>query len=200
MIYAEPFINNYRNKEVDFMNYYWFQNAFSEEEIDEIIRIGRSTDLYNGLIGGHDTVEDSNVRRSTIGFIECNEESEWIFEKIGNYVVTANNDLWNFDLIGFGDDVQYTEYWGENGGHYSWHTDVGETVCNRKLSVIIQLADESEYEGGNVQLNIGHQIFTLPKEKGAMIVFPPFILHRVTPVTEGVRRSLVSWITGPNFR
>jgi PKHD-type hydroxylase len=200
MIYAEPFLQNYRSKEIDYMNYYWFKNAFTDEEIEKIIGIGKSLELYNGLIGGHDTVENHDVRRSMIGFIECNPETEWIFERIGEHVVTANNELWNFDLMGFGDDVQFTEYWGENGGHYNWHTDIGETVCARKLSVIVQLSNEDEYEGGNVQMNIGHNTFTFPKEKGSMIIFPTFCLHRVTPVTDGVRRSLVSWVTGPNFR
>jgi PKHD-type hydroxylase len=31
-------------------------------------------------------------------------------------------------------------------------------------------------------------------------VFPSFRLHRVTPVTSGVRKTLVVWSTGPAFR
>ena len=45
--------------------------------------------------------------------------------------------------------------------------DCNETVCARKLSVIVQLSNEDEYEGGNVQMNIGHDTFTFPKEKGS---------------------------------
>jgi PKHD-type hydroxylase len=33
-----------------------------------------------------------------------------------------------------------------------------------------------------------------------VIAFPSFFLHRVTSVTAGVRKSLVLWATGPEFR
>ena len=34
------------------------------------------------------------------------------------------------------------------------------------------------------------------RKKGSIIVFPSFIYHRVTPVTEGTRYSLVTWNLG----
>ena len=37
MIYAEPFLQNYRSKEIDYMNYYWFKNTFTNEEIEKIM-------------------------------------------------------------------------------------------------------------------------------------------------------------------
>jgi PKHD-type hydroxylase len=70
------------------------------------------------------------------------------------------------------------------------------------MSIVIQLTDPSEYEGGDFEID--SQYPQLPKEeireKGSVLVFPSFIPHRVTPVTKGVRRSLVSWIEGPKFR
>ena len=36
-------------------------------------------------------------------------------------------------------------------------------------------------------------------EEGSIIVFPSFVEHRVTPVTEGIRYSLVSWFVGPLY-
>jgi PKHD-type hydroxylase len=38
------------------------------------------------------------------------------------------------------------------------------------------------------------------KKKGSVLLFPSWILHRVTPVTKGVRKSIVVWVTGPKFR
>ena len=37
-------------------------------------------------------------------------------------------------------------------------------------------------------------------EKGSVIVFPSFHRHRVTPVTSGIRHSLVTWVEGPHWR
>lgn len=39
-----------------------------------------------------------------------------------------------------------------------------------------------------------------PRDKGTVIIFPSYILHRVTPVTKGVRKSLAVWISGPRFK
>jgi PKHD-type hydroxylase len=39
----------------------------------------------------------------------------------------------------------------------------------------------------------------LLRRRGAMIVFPSFVYHRVIPVKRGVRYSLVGWYEGPHF-
>jgi PKHD-type hydroxylase len=36
--------------------------------------------------------------------------------------------------------------------------------------------------------------------RGSIVVFPSFIWHRVKPVTEGIRYSLVIWNLGQPYR
>jgi PKHD-type hydroxylase len=66
--------------------------------------------------------------------------------------------------------------------------------------MVVQLSDETDYDGGILQLNVGHQLLEVPKLKGSLSIFPSYLLHRVTPVVTGVRKSLVSWVSGPNLR
>jgi PKHD-type hydroxylase len=40
----------------------------------------------------------------------------------------------------------------------------------------------------------------MPKQKGAAVLFPSFLLHRVTPVTRGTRKSLVLWVGGSPYK
>jgi PKHD-type hydroxylase len=62
----------------------------------------------------------------------------------------------------------------------------------------VQLSEPDEYEGGELEfLNFEQPI---PKDIGSLIVFPSYLVHRVNPVTRGLRRSMVSWISGPPFR
>jgi PKHD-type hydroxylase len=80
----------------------------------------------------------------------------------------------------------------------------------RKLSVSVQLSHGTDYEGGDMEftdlpLDQSHKelnIWTNKefRKKGTVIVFPSFIRHRVTPVTEGTRYSAVAWINGPPLR
>jgi PKHD-type hydroxylase len=47
---------------------------------------------------------------------------------------------------------------------------------------------------------LGQEPIRCPQAKGMVILFPSWVIHRVTPVTKGVRKSIVVWVTGPKFR
>ena len=115
-------------------------------------------------------------------------------------IVEANQKMWKFDLSTMNESIQYTEYYGSQEGGYDWHMDCGIEIQNqRKISVTVQLSDSNEYEGGDLQFNIGKEM-TAPSQKGAAILFPSFYLHRVTPVTSGIRKSFVLWVGGEPYR
>ena len=72
----------------------------------------------------------------------------------------------------------------------------------RKISYSILLNDPSEYEGGELHIWDGHgEGDTLIKDlkAGYLVAFPSFLLHEVTPVTKGTRKSLVCWARGPRW-
>ena len=111
--------------------------------------------------------------------------------------------FFNFTLNGY-DAFQYTTYNSEKKGNYGWHMDMNmgsktDDCEPRKLSMTLLLNDD--FEGGNFEIALGDQIdpTVLPAKKGRALLFPSFILHRVTPVTKGIRRSLVIWCVGPKF-
>jgi PKHD-type hydroxylase len=117
------------------------------------------------------------------------------------YIDAANQAAgWRFD-INTQEDTQIGRYKASNGGHYDWHQDVGKpyNMQQRKLSISILLSDPSEFEGGELQFK-GIEDQKVLTTQGSIIVFPSFIEHKVTPVTEGVRYSAVTWANGPAFR
>ena len=121
--------------------------------------------------------------------------------RMGWIAVQLNKDAFNFDLTGFHEHFQYTIYDSKNGEqHYDWHIDIGTgTELPRKLSLIVLLSDPKDYKGADLQINTGN-ITTLEPKFGRVYAFPSYILHRVTPIESGIRKSLVSWISGPDFR
>jgi PKHD-type hydroxylase len=70
----------------------------------------------------------------------------------------------------------------------------------RKLSLSVQLSEPEDYEGGSLLLYNGEEPMTLPKTRGTGLFFPSYSLHEVTPVTKGIRYSLVAWFLGPRFK
>ena len=192
------FLNN-QKRDVNHLNYYYFTNVFTPEELVKIIEIGEKTPKINATTVGHEEEIVSDYRLSEISWLDENDETSWLYLKLAEHAKIANEAMWNFDIWGFGDSLQYTRYYG-NGGHYDWHADLGPGISNRKLSCVLQLSTPEEYEGGELQMNPGGNIISVPKGLGTLCFFPSFLLHRVTPLNSGVRLSLVTWFRGANLR
>jgi len=199
MSLSRYFLNEHRGT-MNHLNYYYFTDAFTKDELIEIRRIGDALPKMSGTTVGDDEDEHvSDYRQSEIAWIGDNDDTRWLFEKMADLCKIANKYMWNFDIWGYQDGFQYTVYYGD-GGHYDWHADLGPGISNRKISCVLQLSDPGEYEGGDLQMNPGGNILTVPKGLGTLCFFPSFLLHRVTPLNGGVRKSLVNWFCGANFR
>lgn len=184
------------NTNIDQTNYYWFEKGFSVEEVDKIIE-----DSKNYFFENATTVGDSSeqIRKSRIKWLPHDGIWEWVIDRLVGQVEEANK-IWDFDLSCIIDKIQYTEYQG-NGGHYDWHVDIGPgNISHRKISIVVQLSEPSEYDGGVLQIKNGTFENDVPLGKGNVVVFPSFLLHRVTPLTGGNRKSLVLWVGGSHYR
>ena len=38
------------------------------------------------------------------------------------------------------------------------------------------------------------------KYEGCVFIFPSYLMHRVTPITKGIRKSFVLWLGGGHYR
>jgi PKHD-type hydroxylase len=193
------FLTPQRNN-VNHFNYYYYTKAFTESEMEQIEEIASKIPKIPGETGASEDGKVSDYRISDIAWIMQMPNTEWLYKKMADYAIEANQQMWNFDIWGYQDNFQYTIYYGDGGGHYDWHADLGPGMSNRKLSCVLQLSEPTEYEGGELQMNIGGSVMSVPKEKGLLCFFPSFILHRVTPLTSGTRKSLVTWLCGANLR
>lgn len=175
-------------------------DGFTDEEIDRIIKIGDKLAIRPAKVGGNNDV-NTDIRVSETGWISLNPETQFIYDKLGYISRHLNGQFFDFDIWGFVEDLQYTIY-KDNDSHYNWHLDRGGATADtpRKLSLVLQLSDPSEYEGGDLEIFVGHEPTKMEKKKGLVVAFPSFMLHRVTPVTKGIRKTLVVWLTGPRFK
>jgi PKHD-type hydroxylase len=177
-------------------------NWLDRSDIQQVIDYGNAQTSVDAGVGGSNT-QYYQTRKSHISWIRHNDECKWLYHKMADKCRQVNNQNFRFDLWGFLEAFQYTVYDTE-GSHYTWHQDEfynrSLSRAPRKLSMVIQLSDPSEYDGGDLELNLGgHSYHTVPKGLGNLVVFPSWTLHRVTPVTKGVRKSLVAWVTGKPF-
>jgi PKHD-type hydroxylase len=174
--------------------------AFTDEELDKLERYCDALPLLKATLAGREASEKyDHIRRTRISPIFQTPEIAWFFGKLIGICNTLNRD-YRFDLRDFSEAPQYMVYHHTENAHFDWHMDQGLHLDPpRKLSLTLQLTDPSRYEGGELQFNSGN-IMTAPKDRGAAIAFPAYIVHRVTPVTAGTRKAIVAWITGPSFK
>lgn len=183
---------------------YW-TNVFTDKELLEIEKLMTENPLVNSMISGATGVVDDSIRKSKVSFTVFDEKSSWIFERLNSIVDNLNARFFNFDINGY-DTLQYSEYHSSENGKYDWHMDMyignmpNTDFETRKLSLVLWMNDN--YEGGDFELIFQslEAPVTIPKEKGKLIIFPSYLFHRVTPVTTGTRKSLVTWIYGPKFK
>lgn len=177
----------------------YFDNAFTAEECDALIKYGREQQLDDAKINNTKDTVDS-IRKSKVAFIPPTEFMAPYYQRVSDIVLSVNEQFFKFDLHGFSEHFQFTEY-ETPGGKYESHVDRAYRIRVRKLSIVVQLTDPETYTGGDLEWisSIEHPRL-LPRTRGTLIAFPSYVVHRVTPVTSGTRNSLVGWVTGKQFR
>lgn len=205
-------------------NLYWvFEKALSDKQCDEVIDLFKKNKQEIGTIGLFPKESlNSKFTKKQLSEIKKHRNSNvifrsdsWLYEYTHSYIRTANKNAgWNFQWD-WSEACQLTKY--SKNQYYHWHQDSNgkpyENNCPvnylgkiRKLSSVVVLNNADEYKGGVFQIakekNFNkYEILEEPLmfKKGAMIVFPSSIWHRVTPVTKGTRYSLTNWHLGNPF-
>jgi PKHD-type hydroxylase len=194
--------------------FYLFPRIIKPEVCDRIIENCKDKNLASAKVldaGASSARDDPDIRKTLIHFVPTDRSDEantiaWHLMK------EANTKLFKYDLTYF-QNIQFGEY--KDGGFYDWHTDSylnAEPNKTRKLSLSLMLTDPDTFTGGEFQFYNGGRPFAEQgdiddkelkkdlKAKGSVVVFDSRDFHRVTPVTHGVRYSVVCWATGANFK
>ena len=175
---------------------------FTPEQCQKIIQAGRSQPRQDASVGQAEKkggIVDTNTRTSHISWIPFKTMPE-MYKDIETMMKKTNGNHFGFDGMQITEQAQYTEY--PSGGFYDWHMDSDVNFAHeptvRKISMTCLLSHESEFEGGELQIEKDENKVKLVQ--GQAIFFASFIRHRVAPVTRGVRKSLVMWFGGPPLR
>lgn len=192
---------NFDKRENEPLQHYSFESGFTVDELNTIDEGIKSIQLNKATTLGE---QSDSIRISRVRWLPQDETWSWMYARLENMIQEANDALWQFELVSMPEMVQFTEYHANEKGHYNWHQDLGPGVASgRKVSVTVQLSSPEDYEGGELQFTHGgpHELaYTAPKAAGSVTIFPSYMLHRVTPVTKGIRKSFVLWVGGMPFK
>ncbi len=178
-----------------------WSGAFTPAELDRIEAYGDRLTVEKATVAAaSEQKEDESTRISRTAWIARNPETDWFYDRIERVARMLNDRVWQFSISGFSELFQYTIYDGSERAYFDWHVDQGHLAVQRKLSISVQLTDGAQYEGCDLQFHGRKVIDSAPRERGAVVAFPSYVLHRVTPIVSGTRKAVVIWITGPKFK
>lgn len=166
--------------------------AFTVAECDAIVALALGVGLepatvYDG-VGNH---VDRRQRQAERCYLPREVAGGWIQARLDALFAEAAG---HFELAvePLFEDVQFIRY--GLGGHFqTWHSDAGlDRFDERRISLSVELSEPDDYDGGVLEIAPAVGLpRTLPR--GGARLFPSRMIHRVTPVTRGVRQALVAW-------
>jgi PKHD-type hydroxylase len=168
-----------------------FKNFLSQEECEFLLnKCKRELSLSDAKVynDNSNTLQTKTTRKSSVGWVS---DLGFLNERLTNKLRETFN-INGMEVTGLG-DYQFTEY--KEGDYFDWHTDSTTTIYrDRFVSIVIQLNDT--YDGGLLEIkNIKGELVPIEYKIGTLYIFNSRLLHRVTPIVNGVRYSLVNWVS-----
>jgi len=182
----------------DWETYQWNQ-VFSPDQIKKINQtIEHTYSTIENKTDGTKWKKVSTVKNVAYGLIKH------LIKPIVDDAYTVAHMDFGYNVFKAQDSLllNHNTYDSKDKSDYDWHTDKSlKPVIDIKLTLLINLSEEP-FEGGEFQ------IFNSQKEKtidfysqpGTAFMFKSNILHRVLPLTSGIRKSLTVFLQGPRFQ
>jgi len=150
-----------------------------------------------------------NDRDSRVSWFNAQAECAWLHERLAEVIRAVGNAEWPLlkadskgQLLCEYEETQYAVY-GPNQHFKAWHQDAYEDGNDpedaRQLTIVLMLSDRGTYTGGEFQAKFdgpaGRKVIRrMRPDAGDAVVFPAKrLLHRVTEVKSGIRKTLVFW-------
>lgn len=175
----------------------WYMGQIPTDVCDAAAREFMDIAPQSATMGTAGEHQDKSQRDTVLRFAPDNH---WFGGIMYQHGMAANQATgWGYDITGH-ENVQFGSY--GPAGHYGWHMDafpLSGQPLDRKVSVICLMSDPSEYEGGDLEIQL-YQDYKVDMQKGQLIAFPSMLQHRVLPIISGIRNSAVIWLNGPRMR
>tara|TARA_Y100001949_G_scaffold113758_1_gene96692 strand:+ start:423 stop:971 length:549 start_codon:yes stop_codon:yes gene_type:complete len=175
---------------------YWWESIYNLSEIKKI-----NARLKKDLI-------PTKAEQGADGVIKTSQVKGVLWKKAKSYLnkfyesaIFRNNRAFGFRLFPLMEEEHLIYNVYSSGSEYGFHQDGTEQgASDIKLTALLNLSDSS-YEGGELELQVNTTV-KVPELNvpGNLVIFPSFILHRITPVTKGTRKSIAMLLFGPRFK
>ena len=177
---------------------YWvWPKVINKDQIKEINSICEKHYIPNCYDNpAENTVKTANVKAVAWKYLKP------VLSNIMEIWIERNREIFGYSLFPIQNKqfLNINTYDFSNQEEYDWHLDVTrDHVTDIKLTGIINISDES-YEGGEFSIFLnGFTNIPEIREPGTILLLGHKVLHKVSPVTKGKRKTISYWFRGPKF-
>lgn len=183
-------------------NILMYKNVIGEH-LDILKEVNSIFSLHNkGFVDStmNDKDYDKSLRSCTVFSLYSNKQESAEYNNLKNILNKKIDIALSGCILDFvkksGIKIKEREPWEilkyEKGQMVTWHCDDGK-VHPSKISFVYYINDD--YEGGEIQFEDKVSGVPIKPEKDSLIIFPSSsdYIHRVLPVTSGVKHSVISF-------
>ena len=168
-------------------------SVFTSEECEELIALALAEEgSYEVLVDENDS--DKSIRSVTV-YTLTQKKYPGLWERLQTIFEGSNSWRFEWSVIR---SVQILRF--KQGDHKSRSMDWSSATPRRKISMVLQLSEPDEYEGGDVVLSAGHTDNVIPTNIGFATLWASYVPNHVTPITDGERWCLAAWAEGEPYR
>ncbi len=137
-----------------------------------------NTDYIRSVLNGFNEVEDP----TKTWLINLIDTYKWFFAPFDS----SGNTTKIGELIP--EPVQVITYKQRN--YHDWHND-GSVGTHRLLTLLVNLSDSEDYEGGDLQFEGENEMGQWTREKYTGIIYPSRYPKRLTTITKGIKSCMI---------
>jgi predicted 2-oxoglutarate/Fe(II)-dependent dioxygenase YbiX len=165
-------------------------NFLSIEECDNIFKILENFDLMDAPtsydINKHIQNENFNFNKRKIAYID-----DTLFLELSTKILNKLNELNIFNGIKYDTIGNYSFNKYSEGDFLNYHYDGAEIDNGATITLVIELSNN--FKGGEFCYLLNDIEHILKTEKGNLYIFESTTMHKVKPITNGIRYSMNCW-------
>jgi hypothetical protein len=164
------------------------KKLFSKDDCDYIKSLTNSKSFERSKVAGYNKLDTvSQCRTSSELILESNHDlSNILLPKFKEFGIKSLPDF--FIILKYDVNQEFKK-----------HTDSGVEYPNRYKTLIIQLSNQTDYDGGELCIFQNGETTLSSKEIGNTIMFNSSLEHCANKIIEGTRYSMVCWLSIDNF-
>ena len=167
------------------------KNFLNERECNSIIELSDSIGFKPAETAYEsEIIKNLDFNKREIAYIKSDKLNE-VVKNLSNNILNKINYLTIFKGLKYDNIGNYSFNKYSTNDFLNYHRDFHEIKFGATITVVLELSND--YDGGEFCYKYDDEEIQFEKGKGSLYIFDSNIMHKVNPITNGIRYSINCW-------